>query len=392
MKMKFFPVITTSLVGLALSSTVSALGCPAPPPPPPTQTASPNNYEAAAAKPVPPKPSVQPLLPWPTPPKPYCNSKCVPIVRKSWRKLSDSEKSQYIAAVKCLKKAKTVSGLAGAKGMFDDFQGIHSVQTPNIHWVGHFILWHRYFLAVYENALRKQCGYAGAQPYWDWETDNASGLDMDDWPIFDSKTGFGGNGPYQDGANPFNIPNRSGGGCVPDGPFASPAFTVNIGPGTSTTYNPHCLARDFSRTLMGWGNQTGINWVWDTPNYGWFARRIENIPDFTVPNIHGSGHFGVGGALGTMGDAYNSPGDPIFFLHHANLDRVFWQWQWQPKNLPHSLSDVSGPIIPFDYTNKQGGNVTTTFQVNIGGLAGNVTLLDLLNTQSTTLCYTYAAP
>jgi tyrosinase len=44
------------------------------------------------------------------------------------------------------------------------------------------------------------------------------------------------------------------------------------------------------------------------PDYTTWARAVENVPDFNFPNLHGSGHFGIGGVLGTMGDAYNSPG------------------------------------------------------------------------------------
>lgn len=43
-------------------------------------------------------------------------------------------------------------------------------------------------------------------------------------------------------------------------------------------------------------------------DYTSFARAIENVPSFDTPNIHGGSHFGVGGVLGTIGNAYNSPG------------------------------------------------------------------------------------
>lgn len=43
-------------------------------------------------------------------------------------------------------------------------------------------------------------------------------------------------------------------------------------------------------------------------DYTSFARAIEKVRSFDQPNIHGSGHFGVGGVLGTVGNAANSPG------------------------------------------------------------------------------------
>lgn len=76
--------------------------------------------------------------------------------------------------------------------------------------------------------------------------------------------------------------------------------------------------------------------------------------------------------------------DPLFFLHHANLDHVLWKWQ--QNGLESRLHEVGGPIVPLEYG---GQNETLDFQVNMGKLAGNATLGDLLNTQGNMLCYTY---
>ena len=35
-----------------------------------------------------------------------------------------------------------------------------------------------------------------------------------------------------------------------------------------------------------------------------------------------------------------SPGDPIFFLHHTYLDKLWWDWQ--SKDLPHRLTEIGG--------------------------------------------------
>lgn len=112
------------------------------------------------------------------------------------RKLNTTEKADYIRAVKCLHEklpAITTDTVPGASTRFEDFIGVHKLQTPNIHFVvfvtsllsntssgitriimhhvlttigfkGHFLPWHRYFVAAYENTLRNECGYKGGQP------------------------------------------------------------------------------------------------------------------------------------------------------------------------------------------------------------------------------------
>lgn len=43
--------------------------------------------------------------------------------------------------------------------------------------------------------------------------------------------------------------------------------------------------------------------------------------------IHGNVHNAVGGDMGTA----HSPSDPLFFLHHANIDRLWAKWEQTPK-------------------------------------------------------------
>lgn len=51
------------------------------------------------------------------------------------RALSETQQKSYIDAVLCLQDIPAKSGFDPAKNRFDDFQAIHSNQTPAIHWV-----------------------------------------------------------------------------------------------------------------------------------------------------------------------------------------------------------------------------------------------------------------
>lgn len=269
--------------------------------------------------------------------------------------------------------------------------------------------------------LRTECGYTGAQPYWDWTLDATSESAFLASPVFNSVTGFGGNGPFveTDPSNPFNVPGRSGGGCVTGGPFAGVNDIVHLGPSDAVEYNPQCLKRDlspyFGARYLGM-NQTQVTLA--QGDFGWFARTVEGMPSFETSGVHGGGHYGVGGTLGEfssflflslervslviigfawltrigqMGDLYTSPADPLFYLHHANLDRLWWSWQ--KLNLSERLTDISGPIHLMDYGNTAGGNTTLDFPLSVGVSAADTSVGDVMKINACgaggVLCYEY---
>ncbi|KAK9481697.1 hypothetical protein V1527DRAFT_486371 [Lipomyces starkeyi] len=329
-----------------------------------------------------------------------------PVVRKEWRALPNNEKLAYINAVKCLQlQPSHLSHVYdGTRCRFDDFQATHISNTDYIHWVGFFqpvIRWHRAFLSQYESDLRSLCGYEGAQPYWDWTLDVNTEADFPKSPVFDPVYGFGGNGAYINTTSWTNvslhIPGKTGGGCISTGPFVN--MSVNMGPGSNSfTYNPRCLTRDFSpwlvtRTL----NASVVAWALQAPDFYEFDRRVEGGVTLDTATYHSGGHKGVGGDIGEISDLYSSPGEPVFFLHHANIDRL-WDL-WQRLDWPSRKYDISGPntsfAYPFNfYGDKPYRNITLDYQMDFQGLLSTdnqiVAVDDVMDIQGGRLCYTYA--
>ncbi|KAL2212969.1 Di-copper centre-containing protein [Sarocladium strictum] len=284
-------------------------------------------------------------------------------VRREWGDLSVAERKEYSKAVQCLqnKPAKTPSNVAaGAKSRFDDFVVTHIQQTGTIHNTANFLAWHRYYTWAYETALRDECGYTGYQPYWNWDR---YANDPVNSPIFDGGEGsLGGN--------------SNGGGCAQTGPFDE--LKVNMGPGYNLNYNPRCLKRDVQRRFA---QQCTADKTMSVLNENSITRFQDHMQYSN--GIHAGGHFTIGGDPG--GDVFTSPGDPVFYLHHAMIDRVWWIWQLQ--DLDTRLSAVGGSV-------GGGSNRQGTLQDSVSlGYAGESTVLgELMNTmggKGGAFCYIY---
>jgi tyrosinase len=72
---------------------------------------------------------------------------------------------------------------------------------------------------------------------------------------------------------------------------------------------------------------------------------------------HGSVHNQVGGVNGLMTSLRTAALDPIFWLHHANIDRL---WEvWLRSNPPHSNpTDGEWLMMPFDFVDELGTRVS----------------------------------
>ncbi|KZL66551.1 amino acid transporter [Colletotrichum tofieldiae] len=305
-----------------------------------------------------------------------------PTQRKPWNVLSSSEKAEYINSTLCLMdptQAPSKTHYAGAKTRWDELQVAHIAQVQFIHGVGAFLPWHRWFMTVHENLLRQECGYSGPIPYWNEQEDQATG------PLIAAS--IWGNDPTTSFGTGFTYNN----GCVADGPFTNLRYDVNIQLERGTE---KCLTYDLKQAQFELVSQDIVNACNALEGYNDFNNCLGGSP-------HTSGHYAIGG---TMDDVSLSPADPLFFMHHTNLDRLWWEWQ--SKNTSR-LTDMGGrnvavgtllveaqpkslPVAAFAPYFGYNGNVTSLDHIMwMAGTAENITIGEVMDIKSEAICVEY---
>lgn len=188
-----------------------------------------------------------------------------------------------------------------------------------------FLPWHRWYLLVLEFEMRRVLGVGPddfAMPYWDWAADGEGLSEFDQVNSAPLWSHIGGNGQG------FNRE-------VSDGPFVSSNFRINVeqAPGGQMRATDRGLRRNFGVGVGGLPTTTQMNTVlaktiYDEVDYDQQSDGLRNFlegwaPSALAPASHNRVHVWVGGDMSPG----TSPNDPVFFLNHCNVDRIWSQWQ-----------------------------------------------------------------
>lgn len=172
--------------------------------------------------------------------------------------------------------------------------------------MGHFTTWHRLYIHSFEEIIRELTGVKNwALPYWNW-TDNPQ------MPL----AFFGSNNPLD--TTFWNDPN----------PTTDPDSARSI------TQNDTIPAA-----------AVGLGKIENQKIFEVFSSRLDLGP-------HGAIHVAIGGHM----RRFLSPLDPIFWLHHCNVDRIWARWSTSFKNPENTVWLSEG----FDnmFVNNKGGFIT----------------------------------
>lgn len=304
-------------------------------------------------------------------------------IRKNIYSLTDQQLQDFKDALNAIK----------ADGTYDTFiaRHHHSMMTatpwgaeapdPNTRNVAHrgpaFLPWHRYFCRELELALQTKRANV-TLPYWNWAADAANPIGAALWSTNAAQRIYIGG----DGTGP--------GGTVTTGPFAGWTALVEDGIGNLVP-RPGGIIRELGSN-PNFGSGVGVpsfptsqqvddavqnmtvydTSPWRTNSAGSFRNRIEGwlrtLPSENGSQLHNRVHIWVGGDMGPG----TSPNDPVFFLHHCNVDRIWALWQYaHPASaylpasagpLGHNLNDVmqhltttaATPAASLDYRRTMG--------------------------------------
>lgn len=270
------------------------------------------------------------------------------IVRKNAKSLSRDEKKAFVEALLQLKK----------EGRYDEYvHWHHAVMKPTIfpyepkdgayrngaHRGPAFLPWHREFLLQVEADLRS-INSALFIPYWDW-TEDAEGSPLNS-SIWEDDF-LGGNGVeannWEVATGPFAYSN--GNWPIPED-HDGPALRRQFGGSSPTLPTKEDLALAMAEGFYDTPpfNSSPFNIGFRNRLEGWITQRGDSRVKKPGSQLHNRVHLWVGGSMEPM----TSPNDPVFFLHHCFVDKVWSDWQalqqkQNPAAAPHYAPESGGP-------------------------------------------------
>jgi tyrosinase len=163
---------------------------------------------------------------------------------------------------------------------------------PHGNW--YFLPWHRAYLLSYERAVRQLTGNNDfALPYWDWTEDRQMPPAFVQ-PMFNGQA----NSLFEsqrDASPTDSLPDSTVGPAIINQILAQTPFETF---GTSRPVG-----------------QNNLNQSWVNCEFCGTFGTLEATP-------HNLVHVFVGGIMGQA----NSALDPLFMMHHCNIDRIWWMW------------------------------------------------------------------
>lgn len=212
-----------------------------------------------------------------------------------------------------------------------------------------FLPWHRWYLLFLEFQFQRVLGKPDfALPYWDWAADGELlTQDQPNQPLW-SANWIGGDGNNADNVTTGPFTSGNGFRVVIRGDNIGRIWATrrplqrSLGTDIASLPDKNDVANAMAQTAY---DASPWNSDWDTAEFrnrleGW--ARLDQTGLRNPPNLHNRVHVWIGGDMGPA----TSPNDPVFFLNHCNVDRLWAAWQIDNSGTPYLPSGTSAANDP----------------------------------------------
>jgi len=247
-----------------------------------------------------------------------------------------------------------------------------------------FLPWHRFMLIQLEMNLQRVLNdNTFGLPYWDWAADGELTLAQQKTASIWSANCLGGSGsPVTTGpfaysaANPASWRVRIVADVNGNLLQTDRGLRRQLGAPTPGLAGSNKLPRK-AQTALALNKSPYDVANWDTASSGFrnFCEGWQDDPQVSPPALHNRVHVFVGGDMSPS----SSPNDPVFYLNHCNVDRIWESWM-RPAPAGHGRVYAPGTGAPVALKGHRLNDTLTSL------ISGSTTPAQMLNVTAT---YTY---
>ncbi|KAI9345235.1 hypothetical protein BDR26DRAFT_856584 [Obelidium mucronatum] len=251
--------------------------------------------------------------------------------RRDYRDLSSAEK---LAFQKGLQAMRECPSMLGRKSRWDDYNAFHGNALDWYHIKSIFLPWHRFLIWSFEQDMKVFTNNPNfAMPYWAWGSNPTNWATAEGGMLTPSEFGFGWDGVDSH----YCLRDGFAGSWVPNDDVCIRRMPLTSNAGLNYAGRPQ-LTDQFMLAV------TQMNPATEAPYTNFDDAR------WSVEYAHNMVHANVGGyyfydmsnpndlkyVVGHMFMTATAASDPIFYMHHVNIDRYYAMIQQFNPNLGYT--------------------------------------------------------
>lgn len=287
-------------------------------------------------------------------------------IRKSFYDLTDAELRTFMKAVGYARsKLKLEDPI-----QWDNYARIHSfhctevsAEHPAVHWSWNFLPWHRAYVYFMERILAECLNRQGldgstfAMPYWDWSAHREIPNTNERKAKGIASPFFGYDPSLEDMINPDGLDFENS--ALYDGNRGPSILKPQMDPANELTSD----SKEHVAATLWYTSEEYINNILSAPWPHFLGGTVTDRATgqgLLEQGPHNDMHDWIGTRFGTnrtMGTLRTAAADPMFYMHHCNIDRI---WDLYKQQQPDPKGDWGKQV--YEFPDIDGSTITMSVQ------------------------------